>query len=68
MPIRDVAGLICQAVPERGIAVRFENNADMTGYCNYTRVALDTAKIESLGFRPSVGLREGIYRTLKSFE
>lgn len=66
--IREVAGLICSLFPERDINVRFECGGDHSGYCNYRRVGLDTGKLESLGFRPSVRLSDGILRTVKSFE
>lgn len=68
LSISDVAGLICSLFPERGIKVRFESGGDQSGYCNYRRVSLDTEKMESLGFRPSISLRDGIFRTVKSFE
>lgn len=37
------------------------------GYTNYKRVALDTAKLEDLGWTPQVDLKEGLRRTLNSF-
>lgn len=66
--IRDLASLVCSCVPGHRISVKFAEGCETSGYCNYPRVALDTAKIEALGFRPSVSLREGICRTLKSYE
>lgn len=70
MPIRDVARLIVNSFPEKNISVKFAGgeNKCQEGYCNYLRVALDTRKIESLGFAPTVSLKEGIIRTIKSFE
>lgn len=67
MPIREVAQMICDSFPERKIKVIFAGEQPKVGYCNYPRVALDTSKIEALGFTPKVGLKEGIYRTIKSF-
>lgn len=67
MPIREVAQMICDSFPERKIRVIFAGGQPKTGYCNYPRVALDTSKIEALGFIPQIRLKEGIYRTIKSF-
>lgn len=65
LPIRDVARIICEE-SNCGTTVRYERATDTSGYCRYPRVALDNSKIHALGFRPSVSLREGIRRTLKS--
>lgn len=66
--IRDIAKMIC-AASGKNISVIFSNDEDRTkGYCNYKRVRLDNTKIEKLGFSPKVSLREGIKRTLLSFE
>lgn len=70
MPIREVAQLITRSFPERNIKVEFANGESkhQEGYCNYPRVALDTRRMEALGFLPQVSLKEGIVRTIKSFE
>lgn len=70
MPIRDVAQLIACSFPEKNIKVKFtgEENRNKEGYCNYPRVALDVRKIEALGFTPQVKLKEGLLRTIKSFD
>lgn len=68
MPIRDVAQIICDLCPSRPIRVIFNGKPTSAGYCTYRRVALDNSRIEALGFRPAVSLREGLRRTLKSFE
>lgn len=69
LPIRDVARLIADSFPERNIKVIFASgeNEHKEGYCNYPRVALDTQKIESLGFCPQISLKEGVIRTVKSW-
>lgn len=69
-PIREIAELISRSFPERNIHLQ---TAEITkkkqeGYCNYPRVALDTRKVEKLGFAPQVSLEEGIVRTIKSFD
>lgn len=67
-PIRDVAGMLAELFPERNIKVIFEIAGDNAGYCNYARVGLDTAKIEALGWKPQVKLRDGLWRTVVSFD
>jgi nucleoside-diphosphate-sugar epimerase len=69
-PIRDVANMVAKSNHGKEVEVVFAKGqpASQGGYCKYPRVALDTSKIESLGFSPQVKLREGIHRTLKSFE
>lgn len=47
--------------------LKFDIPPTNTGYCNYQRVALDSRKINAIGFRPQVPLREGIRRTIQSF-
>lgn len=66
--IRYVAQMICEAFPEKNMRIVFAGEQSTTGYCNYPRVALDTTKLEALGFAPEVTLKEGIYRTIVSFE
>lgn len=67
-PIRDVAGMLAELFPERNIKVIFEIAGDTSGYCNYARVGLDTTKLESLGWTPVVKLRDGLKRTVVSFD
>lgn len=67
-PIRDVALTLSELFPERNIEVVFEISTDTSGYCNYTRVGLDTAKLEALGWKPEVKLRDGLKRTVVSFD
>jgi len=44
-----------------------DNNTSVEGYCNYPRVKLNTTKIENLGWKPTVNLKDGLLRTIKSF-
>ncbi|MBQ4105737.1 MAG: NAD-dependent epimerase/dehydratase family protein [Clostridia bacterium] len=67
-PIRDVAGMLAELFPERNIKVIFEISGDTGSYCNYARVGLDTAKLEALGWKPEVKLRDGLRRTVVSFD
>lgn len=66
--IRDIAQMIC-CTSGRDISVIFSDKNDRTkGYCNYKRVRLNNTKLERLGFTPKVSIRDGIKRTLLSFE
>ena len=38
--------------------------ANSKGYCAYRRIALDTSKLETLGWSPQISLKEGLSRTL----
>lgn len=67
-PIRDVAQLLCNSFSNRNIHVVFAAEQPKKGYCNYPRVALNTAKIEALGFKPQVKLIDGMKRTVFSFD
>ena len=66
--IKDVAEMMINIFPEKKIHVEYVIQSNDGKYCNYKRVALSTDKLEKLGFKPHIGLREGISRTVKSFE
>ncbi len=66
--IRDVAQMLSDLFPERNIKVVFEISGDSSGYCNYTRVGLDTSKLEALGWKPQVKLIDGLRNTVVSFD
>lgn len=68
LSIREIARMICSLFPEREIKVKFAGEQSKVGYCTYPRVALDTKKIESIGFLPCINLEEGLARTVRSFE
>ena len=59
--------MICE-ISKDDIQVIFSKDKPKAGYCNYPRVALDNSKIAKLGFLPQVNLKEGLIRTLNSFE
>lgn len=67
-PIRDVAQMLADLFPERNIKVIFDIADNSGAYCNYARVGLDTAKLEALGWTPQVKLRDGLKRTVVSFD
>lgn len=67
--IRQLAETIVSSVPEKALQVEYQiPEGQSAAYCNYKRVKLDTQKLEKLGWKPSVSLKEGIMRTIKSFE
>lgn len=68
MPIYKVAELICSLVPEKNIQVVFSNEKPKGGYCNYPRVALNNQKIQNLGFEPQVDLKNGLIKTILSYQ
>lgn len=68
LPIREVAQIICESQHKYNIRVILSGKHPTAGYCAYKRVALDNSRITSLGFTPNISLREGICRTLKSFD
>lgn len=67
-PIKDVARMLTELFPERNIKVIFDISGDRSGYCNYTRVGLDTEKLEALGWKPEVKLIDGLKKTVVSFD
>lgn len=45
-------------------SVKYDLNSSTNVYCNYTRVGLDTKKLEQLGWSPKVKLTNGIVNTI----
>ena len=67
--IRNLAEMLTRVCPEKQLEVEYHiPEGQQTAYCNYKRVELNTTKIEALGWKPAVTLKEGIIRTIKSFE
>ena len=68
LPIRNVAEMLTELFPERGLKVVFDIPETMSeGYSKMGRIRLNTEKLESLGWECDVSLREGLIRTVKSF-
>lgn len=68
MAIRDVAKLISALFPERNINVVYQESTDTSSYCNYARKGLNTEKLEALGWKPTVKLKDGLKSTVLSFD
>lgn len=68
MPIREVARLLTDLYPEKGLKVVFDIPETMSaGYSKMGRVRLNTKKLESIGWKCKISLREGLVRTIESF-
>ena len=65
--IRDLAQMLVSIRKDKNLKVVFNIPESNTGYCNYIRVGLNTSKLETLGWKPNIGLKEGCKRTLDSF-
>lgn len=68
VPIREAARQLVSLFPERDLKVVFDIPKEMSqGYSKMGRVALDTGKLEALGWKPAVTLKDGMKRTVESF-
>ncbi len=70
IPIKDVANLLTQLFPKKNLKVTYLDvpMENRVGYSKIERVKLSTQKLETLGWRPSVTLKEGLKRTVQTFE
>ena len=65
--IRDLARMLASHRKDIEIRVTYDLSASGKGYCNYRRSSLDTTRLETLGWKPSVTLEEGTRRTMESY-
>ena len=65
--IRDLAQMLVSLRKDKDLRVVFNIPDTNQGYCNYKRVGLSTNKLEKLGWKPIVGLKEGCEKTINSF-
>lgn len=65
--IHDLAQMLVSLRKDADLNVVFNIPKTNTGYCNYKRVGLNTQKLESLGWKPKVSLKEGCLKTINSF-
>ena len=66
--IREMAKLVCDLYPKNGIQVKIEIPEDVTsfGYNPEMVIRLDASKLQELGWKPTVGLREMFERMIES--
>lgn len=66
--IRDMAALVCALVPEKNIRVCIDIPEDVAsfGYNPEMVIRLDSRKLQSLGWQPTVGLQEMFTRLISS--
>lgn len=65
--IREIAQQLVGLEQKKKLKVIFELENNTGLYCKYKRVGLSTKKIEDLGWNIAINLKEGLERTLKSF-
>ena len=69
LPIKEVAKILTEVCPEKNLKVIFDIPKTMSaGYSTMGRTKLNTEKIEKIGWDCKVPLREGVRRTVESFE
>lgn len=67
--IRSLAEMLIKVFPDKNLRLEYKlPEVQSSVYCNYQRVRLDTRKIESIGWLPTISLKEGFERTIRSFE
>ncbi|WP_323377672.1 NAD-dependent epimerase/dehydratase family protein [Streptomyces smaragdinus] len=66
--IRRLAELFTQVRPERGLELRFTNEADARAYSMAKKQGLDSARLAGLGWRPVVDLPTGLDRMVTHLE
>ena len=67
--IRDVAQMLVDLYPEKGLKVEFTNPTEeiKKGYLGYKITKLNTSKLESLGWKPQIKLKKGMKNTVDYF-
>lgn len=66
--IRDLAYKLEEKYKNKHIKVVFKIQENKNQYLKFERRRLNTAKLESIGWKPIISLEEGIDRTVKYFE
>lgn len=66
--IREMAELVCSLYPQNGICTRIEVPEDMAsfGYNPEMVIRLDSSKLQALGWRATVGLKDMFLRMIQS--
>ena len=67
--ILDLAKLLLSLFPEKNLSLKYKklSNKEKEAYCKFKRVKMNTDKLQKLGWKPYVSLKDGLYQTVKSF-
>lgn len=66
--IRELAESLTKWYSDYNIKVEYKVENNSNGYVNFKRTKLSTDKIEKLGWKPKIKLKEGINKTINFFE
>lgn len=64
--VGELANLIAEIKGDIRV-IHDESVSDSSMYCSYRRIGLDCTKVSKHGWTPSIGLKNGLDRTIKSF-
>jgi nucleoside-diphosphate-sugar epimerase len=64
--IKNLAELLISLQPEKKLKVEYQISKNQHGYTSYKRTPLNTDKIEKLGWKPVILLKQGLMRTIES--
>lgn len=63
--VRDLAETLISIYQDKTLHVDYDiKDVKSDVYCNYKRIALDTTKLENLGWKPEISLKNGLERVL----
>lgn len=66
--IRYLAETFVEARPSKGLRLIFQSAEDERAFSPVPSLGLDSQRLRSTGWRPSIGLAAGVDRTIRSFE
>jgi nucleoside-diphosphate-sugar epimerase len=65
--LRDFAGFAADAASTK-LVFNLPTDAERRGYSKTTRAIMDATRLRALGWKPALGLREGILRTIEALK
>lgn len=70
MSIKELAELLVNSYPERGLSVKVKPSSTTSGYLASTisRAHPDTSKLKALGWDTKISIKDGFIRTIRSIE
>lgn len=67
--IYSLAEILIEISQNKDLKIDYEIlNNQSNIYCNYIRIGLNTSKLESLGWQPTIGLKDGLTRIFRAFQ